>query len=70
MEAKVYDASPAGVTDATTEAPRSLPSPLASPPFPPLGYTYIAAHGTRSRVLVCIPITPHAARRNNVTAGW
>jgi len=26
MEAKVYDASPAGVTDATTEAPRSLPS--------------------------------------------
>lgn len=46
MEAKVYDASPAGVTDATTEAlssARSLlresvfsPSPPLPPPSPPL----------------------------------
>lgn len=62
MEAKVYDASPAGVTDATTEAlfqvgflASCAPLPLPFPSLPLLllvRYTYVTTLGTRSRVLL------------------
>lgn len=61
MEAKVYDASPAGVTDATTEALfqvgflascASLPHPFLSPRLLAVGYTYVTTLGTRSRALL------------------
>lgn len=60
MEAKVYDASPAGVTDATTEALfqvgflascASLAHPFLSLPSLAVGYTYVTTLGTRSRAL-------------------
>lgn len=81
MEAKVYDASPAGVTDATTEALfqvgflascASLPHPSLSPRLLAVGYTYVTTLGTRSRAL--LPVSrlryTRTTRRNNVMAAW
>lgn len=81
MEAKVYDASPAGVTDATTEALRTLfqvgfllraLSPLSPLPslHPTLGVHLRNTLGTRDRAHRRIPVTLYVVRRDNVTVSW
>ena len=77
MEAKVYDASPGRVTDATTEALRSFPSPLllfTVSTFLSLSlflslsfslYTYVTTPRTQQPSW-CIPVTLYTVRCNNV----